>query len=353
MKRYVTSVLAVAILVGGSPSPGLADRPPPSTVLVKVKSAAGARALLSALRDRPKRIVRLPGGATSLLPISRQVVAVAKRAPAVDLTTVPVCARSPLQIDNVDGAVTPGGTLTIHGSCLGSAKGGADLLGDFPGGALHLAVTAWGDNVVTASVPAVTGVPDLPVRLRLSGISQPVARTALIKGQQVAIAPNPTAIFSDPVSMRFTATRETTTLWATNLENLSCGRGALAPNISADLCFTAAIGYWTLYGNEHSGVHVRPAGSNDAGEDIWRMRVPAGWRFDHIEYQGMSPATNISISPTLDPSNVTWHVMWKTDTRSAEKDTNVIDAGPRNYNVEDGSYLAMVYITGPAGTMKH
>lgn len=64
--------------------------------------------------------------------------------------------------------VTPGANLTILGAAFGDAMGQANLIGNFPGGAVPLRVIDWKNNAVFALLPTgLRGVPDQPVTVQI------------------------------------------------------------------------------------------------------------------------------------------------------------------------------------------
>ena len=324
---------AAVMLAAGSASAPAAETPAPNVVRVKSGAAEIARAAAATLRNQPKRVVRLPARAIApAVAVPQDVVVAVKRNSPSGPGLATFCDAHPLLVDGVSGTLTPRGTITVRGACFGTTHGDVMMLGTFPGGAVTLPVTTWVDNAVTAVVPAITGVTDQTVRIRLSR-----ANTKLANPRGTAIA---APVVSEPVSMLFTAARVTTIARQDWVVNVSCGRqGSTPDNLDSCDAFTAASGAWFDETQaERLVYHVRRNAPAAAGEDSWQTRLPAGWTFDRIEFVSSSPGTDIAIVPTMNNAFVQWRVTWKTMRMS---DAN----GPR----EEADYLMAVYATGPAG----
>lgn len=64
-------------------------------------------------------------------------------------------------ISEVSGRLKPGGKVTVWGQCFGERSGHVEVIGQFPGGKLNVAFTAWDPNDVDIEVPAtVAGATD-------------------------------------------------------------------------------------------------------------------------------------------------------------------------------------------------
>ena len=57
-------------------------------------------------------------------------------------------------ISEVSGRLKPGGKVTVWGQCFGERSGHVEVIGQFPGGKLNVAFTAWDPNDVDIEVPA-------------------------------------------------------------------------------------------------------------------------------------------------------------------------------------------------------
>lgn len=69
-------------------------------------------------------------------------------------------------ISESPGRLKAGGTATVWGQCFGDRPGRVEVIGQFPGGKMTLAFTAWDANAIALEIPAlVRGVPDHPVAI--------------------------------------------------------------------------------------------------------------------------------------------------------------------------------------------
>jgi hypothetical protein len=314
----------------GSPSPGPA----------RLQSTAAQRAAASApviLSTQPKRTVRIPGQiAAPSAPAMQDVVVPVKPGALVSSSRLRMdCTAHDLEVARITGTVTPGGAITIRGRCFG--KPGSVQMGIASYGAdTMLTVTSWTDDTVLASVPPLRGIVDQPVRIRLA---RGTARLSKQDGGAVAV-------FSEPITMMFTAARETTYLWGAYIAP-SCSRTGVALE---DSCIPCADGDSTQPQNfaYHYGEHWRTMPAS--GVDTWRATLPGGWRFDRIEYQSFPVADIVVDPPGADPSIVQWRVRWQTMHSSGERP----DYEGTHQHLDDRErsfYGGLVYVTGPAGTL--
>lgn len=75
------------------------------------------------------------------------------------------CETREPRVHIVRGRISSGQEFTVEGACLGTAAGGVELIGQFPGGTLIPAVHRWDPSMIVASMPSLQGVPDHPVAL--------------------------------------------------------------------------------------------------------------------------------------------------------------------------------------------
>jgi hypothetical protein len=277
------------------------------------------------------------------VPSARQDVVVGKAGKSVALS----CSRLPLQIQRVQGDVTPSGILTITGACFGSS-GRVLMAGKFyDGPSIELAVQSWTQSAITAKVPYISGSPDQIVQLRLQSLRANIS-SALVE--------------SAPVPLNFVATRDTIDVTNT-VANISCAQGAgpQGPNVPNDMvpdsCFSSQNGAEcgpTFEIHRCSiGWHFRAVPGN--GADHWSLRLRKGFhltRIDRVfddESQFSTNTNGIVFDPQGDPAIVTWTVNWQagsTDYRVERADgtTYVL------FKYADGTYMLRVSVTGPQGT---
>ncbi len=62
--------------------------------------------------------------------------------------------KGPPVISEVEGRLKPGGKVTLWGRCLGDRAGRVEIIGQFPGGKLKPAFTAWDMTVIDLEIPA-------------------------------------------------------------------------------------------------------------------------------------------------------------------------------------------------------
>ncbi len=299
---------------------------------------ADARMRFAALKRLPVRTVRRTQRVADPN-ASVQDVGVAETVSHAVADAQNFCNYHPLAIARAKGDVTPGGMITLTGACFGSVSGHARMLGQFPGGTVDLAVRSWTDDSVTAVVPAgLSGIPDLPVDLVLAR-ARP---NRSVHGE----------IVSSPVRMRFIAARETTLSGYRYLNPLTCvGGDTYSWDYIADRPLQNACGvgdaWGAALGNEGRfgwASHMRKNGTADSGIDRWQLRLPLGWRFDSLGLQAESAES--SVDQTLDPTNVTFTVSWRTVHKKYNR-TYGKDATFSEY--EDGSYAVYVYALAPRG----
>ncbi len=107
-----------------------------------------------------------PGGIKPLI-VSQSVAAsrlssqVAQGAPSTafknkvaNISVLKCPGNGPPTISEVEGRLKPGGKVTLWGSCFGDRAGRVEIIGQFPGGKLKPAFTAWDMNGVELEIPA-------------------------------------------------------------------------------------------------------------------------------------------------------------------------------------------------------
>lgn len=290
--------------------------------------------VVARLKVQPTHVVR--GRAPVVAAVAPQEVIVGSNARNAVAAAGSICEAHPLEIYRVAGTVTPGGTIVVHGGCFGALGGGVKLIGTFPGGSLTLNVSGWTDDTITATIPAVRGVLDQNVQLRLSRL--------IITGKDLQHSPT---VLSDLVPMHFTAIRETVPVDWRYVHTVTC---ANAPgSLDAPNCQTLynSGGDWTY--NTQYASHDAPNGVTAGNVDTWQVQLPPGFVFDRLEIQSTPDGDSVTLEPTVNVALVTWRVAWK----SAHQRLNQVENGkPVVFDYEEGTYITTVYATGPAGWMQ-
>jgi hypothetical protein len=110
----------------------------------------------------------------------------------VPITSMTCDSTGPL-IGRLSGAAISGASFDIDGACFGDSAGGIELIGQFPGGTLRPAFSAWSDQHITVVMPAVRGVLDQTVALTVVTAShrptaaQPIAFVAAREEVEVPV----------------------------------------------------------------------------------------------------------------------------------------------------------------------
>jgi hypothetical protein len=75
------------------------------------------------------------------------------------------CGRFGPMLNNTGGRLTPGETLTLHGSCFGTRRGTVEMHGHFgsPGASVRLSVMRWNENAIDVRATHMEGVHDQKV----------------------------------------------------------------------------------------------------------------------------------------------------------------------------------------------
>ncbi len=135
----------------------------------QILHAAGAPTLVRVASRKPP--------APSRLPISAEAAAMlAHTHPGLKAPAPVDCTQQPPAILAIEGAVGSGEQLTLVGRCFGDHVGDVKVMGQFPGGNLHVSAdplhpgvtfTEWTNGRIVAALPAVTGSPDQTVAISL------------------------------------------------------------------------------------------------------------------------------------------------------------------------------------------
>ena len=87
------------------------------------------------------------------------------------------CTQQPPNILAIQGSVAPGQQFTIIGNCFGDQNGDVKIIGQFPGGNLHVSndpahpgitFTQWSSSRIVAALPAVSGSADQTVAISVT-----------------------------------------------------------------------------------------------------------------------------------------------------------------------------------------
>lgn len=381
---------AVAIIAGAAPAwwtttasaqitpartaPAAIATPSPAAVRIsepikKLDVRAFQQGRLAALRRGKVHTFKAP--ARGALPLARQDVSVApggmttERVSGGKGVSIP-CERIGMLLARVSGDVTPGGNVTLSGSCFGP-KGDVGLSGQFKGGSIALEIQSWTDSTIAARIPTqIYGVPDHPVDIAVIA-----PRAVVAKNVKVAIR-----AASAPIRLNFVAARETIDV-TKSVTNTSCAQGDVVRNDyyqgQPDSCGGFATDCGPQFGYEDTGHkcslgwHFRP--SAGSGSDGYVLRLRPGWRLDAVDlvYADEADSTkfstytngyasSVAFSPTADFTTVSWAVNWTAvPTEYRVITTGGTDTKPRDttrtlFSYFDGSYLLHVSLTGPQGT---
>lgn len=136
----------------------------------QVIRAAGAPKLVNVASKK------VPGH--SKLVVSAEAAALLSRNRANQSAPVQVdCTQQPPNILSIQGSVAPGQQFTIIGNCFGDQNGDVKIIGQFPGGNLHVSAdpahpgitfTQWSTGRIVAALPAVSGSADQAVAISVT-----------------------------------------------------------------------------------------------------------------------------------------------------------------------------------------
>jgi len=125
------------------------------------------------------------------------------------------------KISEVAGKLKAGGKATLWGQCFGDRPGRVELIGQFPGGKLTLAFTAWDPNGVELEIPAtIRGAPDHIVSVTVvtvDGKASPAMQAQFIAARERIEVPE--RLWSPAADFDFSATAEATHLIDPNETN--------------------------------------------------------------------------------------------------------------------------------------
>lgn len=323
-----TPTAAVGSLIRGN-APNQAQR----TAAIKQLLAQRITAL-SRLQPRAFKAPRAANG------VAHQELQVSGRAGAASSHVPNYCAQHPPEIDRVSGDVTPGGTLTISGICLGTS-GSVRIAGNFPfePSGIMLSIDSWTDTVVKArlmglprggsydvTTDSFTGSLDQPVDLRVA--------TRRVAGGMVVVG---TGVVSQPVRLNYVAKRVPADI---PVVVAACATGDPLDPSSPDVCgqsgwLTPSLGTF----------HLRKTAAS--GEDVYSVHLTHGYALDKVTVQG--DAADVSFDPSLDATHVTFRIRWRTVHKS---DPEMVKRGfPQYADYGDGSYAFSATGTAPAGVM--
>jgi hypothetical protein len=118
------------------------------------------------------------------------------------------------KISESPGKLKAGGSATLWGQCFGDRPGRVEVIGQFPGGKLNLAFTAWDDNAIELAVPAtVRGAADHVVSVTVvaaDGRSSPAMQAQFVaQRERVEV---PARLWSPDAAFELSATAETSHL---------------------------------------------------------------------------------------------------------------------------------------------
>lgn len=197
-------------------------------------------------------LIAIPGTPTRLdPPLSRlcQIVDCTGSPP-------PPVPSTPL-ITEVRGTVTPGGRIVVIGSGFGTKPGKLYISGIFGGTVWReLEDLSWQDNLVEATVPEITGVPDRSATLQL------------VRGDRY--------LMSNQMSVSFTAAREIMTLPMDAVQVVSCSNADWRNTCNVPIARYESFGPLSIEGG-HSGWFFGARGS-----DAYSVALKNGWVFDHM-----------------------------------------------------------------------
>ena len=118
------------------------------------------------------------------------------------------------KISEVSAKLKAGGKATVSGQCFGDRPGRVELIGQFPGGKLTLAFTAWEPNTVELEIPmTIRGAPDHVVSVTVvtvDGKASPAMQAQFVAARERVEVPE--RVWSPAADFDFSATAETSRL---------------------------------------------------------------------------------------------------------------------------------------------
>lgn len=125
------------------------------------------------------------------------------------------------KISEVGGKLKAGGKASVSGQCFGDRPGRVEVIGQFPGGKLTLAFTAWDPNTVELEIPAtIRGAPDHTVSITVvtvDGKASPAMQAQFVAARERVEVPE--GLWSPAADFDFSATAETSKLIDPNEAN--------------------------------------------------------------------------------------------------------------------------------------
>lgn len=192
---------------------------------LNVTSVAGARAAGQRTMDNSK-----PAGPKTL-PVSQKTTAtsplraalagslerkdaLASNSTASAYAEAKCLDKGPPVISEVEGRLKPGGKLIVWGTCFGERPGQVEIIGQFPGGKLTSAFTAWDNTAVELEIAAnIRGATDHVVAVTV--VTADGKRSPAMQGQFIAAREHvevPARLWSPGADFDFAATAETSKL---------------------------------------------------------------------------------------------------------------------------------------------
>ncbi len=299
-------------------------------------------------RTKPRRF----SAPASAKPASYQNVQIVSHSSRPSNAALDYCAKRGVEVDQVSGEVTAGGTLTFTGICMGSS-GKIPMSINFTASSIAsldapqamqsttLQVLSWTENRVTARIPDISGALDQTVRVQL-------VTGRAVDGRHVT---DP-RLYSEPIQLRFIAAREKIE-GIGPVDNVSCEHGDVLHSAADDYCdgpLGADKSGWILgancvQGQCFSAFHLRK--SAGAGTDSYRIALNRGFVLDSVQMVGGSG--EVRFDSTMDPTHVSWSVRWQSI--EMHRPDALKDGHPEYGTYYDGSYLLYVTIAGPRGCL--
>ena len=151
-------------------------------------------------------------GAQTVRPGITQTIAANKQ--AVSLGSLRCPDKGLPKISEVSGNLKAGGKATVWGQCFGDRPGRVEIIGQFPGGKLTLAFTAWDANAVEIEIPAtIRGAADHVVSVTVvtvDGKASPAMQAQFVAARERIEVPE--RLWSPAADFDFSATAETSRL---------------------------------------------------------------------------------------------------------------------------------------------
>lgn len=148
------------------------------------------------------------------LPGSSRLSASAKIGAGQTIADLTCADKGPPTINEVQGRLKPGGKATLWGRCFGDRTGRVEVIGQFPGGKLSVAFTAWDQNGIDLDVPAtVRGAVDHSVAVTVvtaDGKRSPAMQAKFVAAREQVEVPQ--RLWSPGASFELAATTDANAL---------------------------------------------------------------------------------------------------------------------------------------------